>query len=139
MYLTLVLSPYSSVYYLEAIKLAFNLNSLSPAILKNKCVMNYEMTVEYFSCYNIYRTMKTESHLFFKNRISSLQIEHEYRTRATSLELIDLPLYRRTKCQKSFLYKGLSFWNKLPLDIRNIPNDLRQFKRSLRMHILNRT
>ena len=34
----------------KAIKLAFNLNDLSFAVLKDKAVMNYDMTVEYFSC-----------------------------------------------------------------------------------------
>ena len=38
----------------KAIKLAFNLNDLSLAVLKDKAVMNYDMTVEYFCCNNMY-------------------------------------------------------------------------------------
>ena len=46
-------------YINKAIKLVFNLNSLTPTILKDKHVMNYDMTTEYFSCINMYRIMKT--------------------------------------------------------------------------------
>ena len=121
----------------KAIKLAFNLNTLTLSLLKDKSVMNYDMSVEYFSCNNMYRILKTESHQFFKDRISSFQTEHEHRTRAASSELIDLPFYRRTKCKRSFLYRGLTFWNKLPLEIRNIPSNFHRFKRSLRKYIFN--
>ena len=123
----------------KAIKIAFNLTTLTPALLKDKCVMNYDITVEYFSCNNMYRILKTDSHQFFKDRISSFQTEHEHRTRAASNQLIDLPFYRRTKCKRSFLYRGLSFWNKLPLEIRNIPNNFQRFKKTLKKYISNRS
>ena len=123
----------------KAIKLAFNLNILTSSLLKDNCVMNYDMSVEYFSCINMYRILKTDSHQFFMDKISSFQTEHEYRTRAASRELFDLPFYRRTKCKRSFLYRGLYFWNKLPLETRNIPNNLQRFKKSIRKYILNRS
>ena len=113
----------------KAIKLAFNLNILTSSLLKDNCVMNYDMSVEYFSCNN----------MFFMDKISSFQTEHEYRTRAASRELFDLPFYRRTKCKRLFLYRGLYFWNKLPLETRNIPNNLQRFKKSIRKYILNRS
>ena len=111
---------------------------LNPAILKEKNVMNFEMTVEYFSCINMYRILETDSHQFFSDKIASFQIEHEYATRSTSLELINLPFYRLTKCKKSFLYSGLCFWNRLPISTRNIPSNMPKFKRSLRSHIFDR-
>ena len=122
----------------KAIKLVFNLNTLTTATLKDKNVMNFDMTAEYFSCINMYRIMKTDSHKFFSHRISTFQTEHRYETRATSHQLVNLPFYRLNKCQRSFLYTGLSFWNKLPVIIRNIPNDLRKFKKSLRNYIFDR-
>ena len=96
------------------------------------------MTVEYFLCTNMYRILKTESHLFFSDKIYSFQIDHTYGTRSTSLELINLPFYRLTKCKRSFLYSGLSFWNELPINIRNIPNNINKFKKSLRKYIFDR-
>ena len=111
---------------------------LTTAILKDKNVMNFEMTAEYFSCINMYRIMKTDSHAFFTNRISTFQTEHRYETRATSHQLVNLPFYRLNNCQRSFLYTGLSFWNKLPVNIRNIPNNIQKFKKSLRNYIFDR-
>ena len=100
--------------------------------------MYFEIAAEYFSCINIYRIMKLNSHQFFKDKIASFQIEHNYLTRASSLEIVDLPFYRLSKSQRSFLYKGLTFWNRIPIDIRNIPDNPRLFKRRLRKHIFDR-
>ena len=122
----------------KAIKLVFNLNTIVPALLSEKCIMNFEMAAEYFSCINIYRIMKLNSHQFFKDKIASFQIEHNYLTRASTLEIVDLPFYRLSKSQRSFLYKGLTFWNRIPIDIRNIPDNPRLFKRRLRKHIFDR-
>ena len=100
--------------------------------------MNFETAAEYFSCINIYRIIKLDSHQFFKDKITSFQIEHHYMTRASSLEIVDLPFYRLSKSQRSFLYKGLTFWNKIPIEIRNIPDNLRIFKKTLRKYIFDR-
>ena len=88
----------------KAIKLVFNLNTIVPALLSEKCIMNFEMAAEYFSCINIYRIMKLNNHQFFKDKIASFQIEHNYLTRASTLEIVDLPFYRLSKSQRSFLY-----------------------------------
>ena len=122
----------------KAIKIIFNADSLTPAILKDKFIMNYDMTAEYFSCINMYRILKTNSHKFFSDKISSFQIEHEYLTRSASLELINLPFYRLTKCKRSFLYTGLTFWNRIPINIRNIPNNPHKFKKSIKSHIFDK-
>ena len=96
------------------------------------------MTAEYFSCINMYRIFKTDSHKFFLDRVSTFQTDHDHATRSTSLQLINLPFYRLNKCQRSFLYSGLSLWNKLPVNIRIIPNDIRKLKKSLRNYIFDR-
>ena len=80
----------------------------------------------------------TDAHSFFKNKIDSFQTHHDHDTRAASLEHIVLPYYSRSKCQRSFLYRGLKYWNKLPLSIRNIPNNYNSFKNALKKHILRR-
>ena len=116
----------------KALKIVLNLDSLNEDNLKSKSMMNYEMCVEYFCCIYMYRILKTDSHQFFKNKISSFQIEHEHETRASNLGLFNLPFYRLSKCKRSFLYMGLSFWNKLPLDMRNITNNVKCFKTMMR-------
>ena len=122
----------------KAIKLVFNFNTIVPALLSENCIMNFETAAEYFSCINIYRIIKLDSHQFFKDKITSFQIEHHYMTRASSLEIVDLPFYRLSKSQRSFLYKGLTFWNKIPIAIRNITDNLRLFKKTLRKYIFDR-
>ena len=100
--------------------------------------LNFEIDVEYFSCINMYRILVSGCHKFLSDRIASFQIEHEYTTRASSLELLTLPLYRLTKCKRSFVFRGLTFWNKLPINIRNIPNNPRTFKNKLNKFLLDR-
>ena len=122
----------------KALKLILNVSSLNPAILKEKGFMDYEMTIEYFCCVNIYRVLMTDSHDFFRNKIVSFQIRHEHATRAANLELIDLPFYRLSKCKRSFVYRGLGFWNKLPINLRNIPNNVSSFKRQMKSYIFDK-
>ena len=106
-------------------------------MLKDKNLMNYEMTIEYFCCVNMNRVLMTDAHEFFRNKILSFQIGHEHVTRAANLELIELPFYRLSKCQRSFMYKGLVFWNKLPINLRNIPDNVSSFKRQMKSHIFD--
>ena len=122
----------------RALKLVFDVNIITPTLLKNKSVMDFEIAAEYFSCINIYRILKTDSHIFFRNRILSFQNEHEHATRATSLEILNLPFYRLSKCKKSFIPKGLYFWNKLPLNIKNNPRNCKSFKRALKTYLFER-
>ena len=122
----------------KALKLILNVSSLNAAILKEKGFMDYEMTIEYFCCVNIYRVLMTDSHDFFRNKIVSFQIRHEHATRAANLELIDLPFYRLSKCKRSFVYRGLGFWNKLPINLRNIPNNVSSFKRQMKSYIFDK-
>ena len=49
----------------RAIKLTINIDTLTPALLKEKRFMNFDMTVEYFSCINMYKIMKTDGNIFF--------------------------------------------------------------------------
>ena len=122
----------------KALKLILNVSSLNAAILKEKGFMDYEMTIEYFCCVNIYRVLMTDSHDFFRNKIVSFQIRHEHATRAANLELIDLPFYRLSKCKRSFVYRGLGFWNKLPINLRNIPSNVSSFKRQMKSYIFDK-
>ena len=119
----------------KALKIVLNRNSLTVEFLKSKFLMNYEMSVEYFCCINMYRILMTDAHQFFKTKISVFQIQHGHDTRATNLGLFNLPFYRLSKCQRSFLYRGLTFWNNLPFDLRNIPNNIKCFKAMMRKFI----
>ena len=70
-------------------------------------------------------------HPYSRDKINSFQVEHNYVTRVQSDEQLGIPLLRFSKCQKSFLYVGIKFWNELPLSVRNSEN-LKVFKNNLR-------
>ena len=100
-------------------------------------MMNYDMAVEYFCSMDMYRILMTDAHHYFKNKIASFQTDHEHETRTTSLDHKVLPSYKCSKCQRSFLYVGLKFWNKLPYSTRNIPNNPKCFKNALKKYIFD--
>ena len=77
----------------KALKLILNTSSSSDLHLKENSIMNFDMSVEYFCCINMFKILKTNAHPFFMNRITSFQIEHEHGTRAASLEHVNLPFY----------------------------------------------
>ena len=121
----------------KALKLVLDTNSANLDILKNKGMLNYEMVVEYSCCTNMYRILMNDAHNYFKNKILNFQPDHEHGTRAVNLRHINLPFYRLSKCKRSFIYRGLYFWNKLPLALRNVSN-LKCFKKTLKQYIFER-
>ena len=121
----------------KALKLVLDTNSANLDILKNKSMMNYDMVVEHSCCINMYRILMTDAHNYFKNKISNFQTDHDHGTRAVNLEHINLPFYRLSKCKRSFIYRGLYFWNKLPLSLRNVSN-LKCFHKTLKEYIFAR-
>ena len=46
---------------------------------------------------------------------------HNYSTR--SAHAITLPLFNKSKSQRTIFYKGIIFWNNLPLNIQNIQSE----------------
>ena len=60
-----------------------------------------------------------------------------YDTRSVAHQDLTLPPYRRSKCQNSFLYRGIQFWNSISPDLKNIADDANTFKRLLKRKLLN--
>ena len=59
---------------------------------------------------------------------------HNYPTRSN--DQISIPLYNRSKSQKSFKFMAVTIWNSVPPNIRESPNML-VFKRKLKNHLLS--
>ena len=59
---------------------------------------------------------------------------HNYPTRSN--DQISIPLYNRSKSQKSFKFMAVTIWNSIPPNIRESPNML-VFKRKLKNHLLS--
>ena len=120
----------------RALKLVLNRSSITPEICKNERIFDYDMAYEYFTCINMYRILCLNSHSFLANKVLSYQTNHPHETRSVLNQELTLPFTRLNKCQKSFLYKGINFWNELPPRIRNVHEDLNSFKKQLKEHLL---
>ena len=121
----------------RALKLVINSETLTPEICKNERLFDYDMAYEYFCSINMYRIIQLNHHEFLANKLLSYQTNHTYETRSVQNQSLTLPLYRLSKCQRSFLYNGIKIWNLLPLNIRTVQDDLNSFKKLLKYHLLS--
>ena len=121
----------------RALKLVINSETLTPEICKNERLFDYDMAYEYFCSINMYRIIQLNHHEFLANKLLSYQTNHTYETRSVQNQSLTLPLYRLSKCQRSFLYNGTKIWNLLPLNIRTVQDDLNSFKKLLKNHLLS--
>ena len=121
----------------RALKLVINSETLTPEICKNERLFNFEMAYEYFCSINMYRIIQLNNHEFLAAKLLSYQNSHSHETRSVQNQNLNLPLFRKSKCQRSFLYNGIQIWNTLPLNIRIVQDDLNSFKKLLKNHLLS--
>ena len=122
---------------MRAIKLVLNRDVITTEICKNERLFNFDMAYEYFCSINMYRILELNHHNFLAAKVLAYQTHHLYETRLVQNQNINLPFYSQSKCQRSFLYKGIKIWNLLPLNIRTVESDLNSFKRLLKNYILS--
>ena len=96
-------------------------------------IMNFDNTYKYCSSVKMYQILKQGTHVYFLNLIENEHVDHAHGTRFTENNNLILPFYNKTKTQRSFLYKGISNWNCLPTEIRNI-NNIVKFKKVLKQY-----
>ena len=85
-------------------------------------VFDFKNCYKYFISVNMYKVIMNTNDEYFTDRIGAFQADHSHATRFKAREDLTLPLYRRTLCQRSFLYRGLKYWNELPAELRRSPN-----------------
>ena len=90
---------------------------------------------KYFSLIKIYREINNTDETYFSRKIWSSQIYHNYNTRCLANQNLSVPLYTRARCHSSFYYNSLVFWNRLPLELKEISTVVR-FKRELKHFLL---
>ena len=120
----------------RSLKLVFNTTILTTDLLKQENVLDFDMAYRYFCTVKMYKILCMNNHESLALKINSFQTHHSHETRAVSNENLSLPLFLRTKCQNSFVYRGIQFWNSIPSELRNIPNDLNAFKKCLKRLLL---
>ena len=121
----------------RALKLVVNRHTLTPDICKNERLFDFDMAYRYFCSINMYRIIQLNNHEFLATKLQSYQTNHSHETRSVQNQHLTLPLFRLSKCQRSFLYNGIQIWNLLPLNIRIIEDDLNSFKKLLKNHLLS--
>ena len=120
----------------RALKLVFNQTTISPELLRRENMLDFDMVYKYFCTIKMYKILRLNNHESLAMKINSFQTYHTHETRAVVNQELQWPRYHRTKCQYSFIYRGIKFWNSLPIDLRNIPDDLNAFKRHLKRFLL---
>ena len=91
----------------KALKLVVNRDIITPEICKNERLFDFDMAYDYFCSINMYRIIKLNSHEYLAAKIQSWQTSHSHVTRSVQNQELKLPLFKLSKCQQSFLYKGL--------------------------------
>ena len=97
-------------------------------------VMTFDMIYRYTTLLKIYKILNANHHVYFVNKVLECQVEHSHSTRFRTNESIQKPFYVKTKCQNSFLYRGIEFWNLLPFSLRNTESNV--FKKKLKEYII---
>ena len=121
----------------RALKLVLNVPTITPEICKLERLFNFDMAYKYFCSINMYRILCLSCHDSLAMKVFSYQTHHSYETRAVSNQELTLPYLIRSKCQRSFLYNGIKIWNNIPLQIRNVHENLNSFKKLLKEFLLS--
>ena len=82
---------------------------------------------------DLYRS-KVLLHMYRSDLILNNLRTHDYSTR--NAHAITIPLFNRSKSQRTIFYKGIIFWNNLPLDIQNIQSE-NMFKNEIKKMFLS--
>ena len=83
----------------------------------------------------MYTILVDFSHYHFVRKIISYQVHHMYPTRFKSDGKLNLPLFFKAKCQASFIYRGLTLWNRIPGHIRD-SDSVKSFRKLLKSQII---
>ena len=121
----------------RALKLVLNTETLTAELCKTNQIFDFDTSYKYFCCINMYKILSLNTHEFLAIKINSFQTNHSHETRASYNHILSLPFYRLSKCQRSFLYNGTKFWNELPINVRNIEDNLKGFKILLKQWLLS--
>ena len=104
--------------------------------LSSSKLLSFESIHKYFVIVKMYKLFNTASHSSFEQRIDKLLPRHDVATRFESSFKLNFPPMRKAVSRKSFLFRGVMFWNSIPHDIKNC-NSLYSFKQKLKSYLLS--
>ena len=99
-------------------------------------LLNMREVYKYFTLITFYKYVNNKTYPYFSNILSELVPTHSHTTRFASCDFFNTPVYRKSICQKFFLYQGVQFWNNLSLELRKESRFLK-FKVDLKKLLFN--
>ena len=103
----------------------------------NNRILPFEHLYEFFVLSSFYAEMYNPGIPYFSSKVQLLNFNSRYPTRFSTNKCIVPPSYVKSKCQKSYFYQAILFWNKLPLEIKNAES-IATFKRKLKLYLFNK-
>ena len=91
----------------------------------------FQGVYDYFVLCKMFKIVRENKQHHFARKISNQVIAHDHETRSNVDNQLVLPRYSKTKCQNSFILRGVKLWNTTHTSIRQLPN-LRTFQKRLK-------
>ena len=101
----------------------------------NHNILNFQSIAKYFTGVKFYESHINKNHPFIASMINDCTPNHEYSTRFSNNNGLQVPYCRTTLIQKSFLYGSISLWNSLSVSVKQAKS-LSIFKNQLKTHLL---
>ena len=103
---------------------------------KSNGLIRFFDALNYFASIKLFKELNHSVVPYFSAKISSLQRNHNYPTRFTTNHNLIPPRFVKTKCQSSFIFQSIAFWNTLPVEIKLCTNS-KAFKYKLKLYIIS--
>ena len=102
----------------KSLRIVTDSQRITPEVCKREQIFDFPMTFKYFCSIKMYQVISMNQHNYFAEKLASFQINHNHSTRSATSHNLSIPIYRSTKCQKSFPFVGTKFWNELTTSLR---------------------
>ena len=118
----------------RAVKLLGSVNGKD--YLSSHNLLSFESIHDYFVLVKIFRAIHQENHKALTEKLNELRPAHSYPTRFDIALNFNVPKFNKSTTHRSFLYRGISLWNSLPVDLKRC-DTLFSFKRRLKDYLRN--
>lgn len=98
--------------------------------------LKFEYIYQYFTLVKFHQIRTLNLFPYFATVLNELRPNHMYETRFSINDNLNTPRHRLSKMKQSFLISGLSLWNVIPPQIRQLPNH-HHFKRAIKTCLLS--
>jgi len=98
--------------------------------------LNFDSIYKYFTAVKLYKVLKQDQHLYFSRVFHDLLPIHNYGTRFSTGDNINVPHFTKAKCQRGFVFQSVAIWNNLSDELKSLSPNL--FKKELKKELLSR-